>query len=74
VKVQLKALGEPFAVEFDLNAAGAAELKLLAADTAVRTRIRAERDRQPFASYEDFERRAGVTLAALNAAPVSGGP
>jgi hypothetical protein len=65
VKAQLKALGEPFAVEFDLNAMGGAELKLLVADPGVRARIRGERDRQPFASYEDFERRAGATLAAL---------
>jgi hypothetical protein len=67
VKVHLKALGEPFAVEFDLNAMAGAELKVLTADAALRGRIRAERDQRPFASFEEFERRAGVTLGALGA-------
>lgn len=69
VKVQLKALGEPFAVEFDLNAMGAAELALITSDAALRARMRAERDRQPFASVEDFEKRVGVSLPALGATP-----
>jgi hypothetical protein len=72
VKAQLKALGEPFPVEFDLNAIGNAELNVLTSDLSTRVRIRAERDRQPFTSYEDFERRAGVTLASLRATRVEG--
>jgi hypothetical protein len=68
--VQLKALGEPFPIEFDLNAAGGAELKRLTPEPELRARIRAERDTRPFASFEDFEKRAGVALAALGAAPV----
>jgi hypothetical protein len=66
-KVQLKALGDPFPVELDLNAIGSAELRLLTPDTATRARIRTERDTRPFASIDDFERRAGVTLGALRA-------
>src|SRR3970282_479420 len=69
VKAQLKALGEPFPVEFDLNAIGNAELLVLTPDRSMRVRIRSERDRQPFASYNDFERRTGVTLASLRAQP-----
>lgn len=72
VKAQLKALGEPFPVEFDLNAIGNAELRVLTPDRSMRVRIRAERDRRPFASYEDFERRAGVPLSDLRAAPAEG--
>jgi hypothetical protein len=72
VKAQLKALGEPFPVEFDLNAMSSAELNVLTPDRAMRVRVRAERDRQPFASYEDFERRTGVTLASLRTVPVDG--
>lgn len=69
-KVQLKALGEPFEVEFDLNAMSAAELRVLTPDPALRARLRAERDQRPFASVEDFERRTRVTLDAVRAAPV----
>jgi hypothetical protein len=70
VKAQLKALGEPFAVEFDLNAMGAAELNVLTPDRALRARIRKERDTSPFASIEDFERRVGATLGVVGAVPV----
>ncbi len=69
-KVQLKALGEPFEVEFDLNAMSAAELRLLTPDAALRARIRGQRDQRPFASVEEFEKRAGVTLGAIGARPV----
>lgn len=69
-KAQLKALGEPFEVEFDLNAMSAAELRLLTPDAALRARIRAERDTRPFASIADFEQRAGVALRALRAVEV----
>jgi hypothetical protein len=70
VKAQLKALGEPFAVEFDLNAMGAAELNVLTPDRMLRAQIRKERDTRPFASIEDFERRVGATLGVLGAVPV----
>lgn len=70
VKVQLKALGEPFAVEFDLNAISEADATLLTPDAALRARIRGERDQRPFASVEDFERRVGATLESLRASPV----
>jgi hypothetical protein len=67
VRAQLKALGEPFAVEFDLNAMSAAELKVLTTDPALRARIRTERDTRAFASIEDFERRIGTSLVTLGA-------
>jgi hypothetical protein len=71
VTVQLKALGEPFAVEFDLNALDGAQLATLAPDAAMRARIRAERDSRPFASYADFEQRCGLTLDVLKASRVT---
>lgn len=69
-KLQLVAFGEPFAAEFDLNAAGAAELALLSDDPSVRAMIEAALDERPFESYADFEARTRLTLAALGAAPV----
>lgn len=70
VQVSLKALGAAFPVEMDLNALGAAELQLLSSDEPVRAAIERALDEKPFASFEDFERRSGATLARLQAVVV----
>jgi hypothetical protein len=66
VKFELKALGEPFELEYDLNALTEAELAATPkADVPMRALILRELDRAPFASVADFEQRAGHTLADL---------
>ena len=70
VPVQLKALGEPFPVEMDLNALGSAELHVLSKEADVRSAIERTLGEKPFNSYEDFELRTGIRLAGLGATPV----
>lgn len=71
VSLQLKAVGETFPLEFDLNAAADAEwLAAGFADGTRRAKLLAERDRQPFASVQDFEQRTGVLLRDLGLAQV----
>jgi hypothetical protein len=70
VLLELKAFGEKFPLEFDLNAAADAEWAAVGLDAAACARLVAERDRQPFASVADFERRGGRTLASLGLAAV----
>lgn len=65
VLLELKAVGEKFTLEFDLNAAGEAEWLAAGVDRAAVEKILAERDRAPFATVPDFEERAGRTLASL---------
>ncbi len=72
VMLELKALGEKFPLEFDLNAAGDADWLAAGADPAARDRIRRERDRTPFASVGDFERRVGLPLAKLGLEEIKG--
>lgn len=65
VELLLKAFGEPFPLEFDLNAVTAAELAALPAlDAAARARVLEELEKQPFASLHDFETRTGLTSAS----------
>jgi hypothetical protein len=70
VELELKVLQQKFPLEFDLNAATEAEWAAAGADVPTRARLLAERDRAPFSSMADFERRAGVALQALGLAPV----
>jgi hypothetical protein len=70
VPLQLKAFGEAFTLAFDLNAATDAEWLAAGATEATCTRILGERDRAPFASIGDFEKRTSTTLAALGLEPV----
>lgn len=65
VLLELKAVGEKFPLEFDLNAAGEAEWLAAGVERAAIGKILAERDRLPFASPSDFERRVGLPLASL---------
>jgi hypothetical protein len=65
VMLELKALGEKFPLEFDLNAAGDADWLAAGADRATSEKIQRERDRAPFASVNDFEKRTGLSLAML---------
>jgi hypothetical protein len=66
VQLQLKALGERFDLEYDLNGVSEAELAATPTiDAATRARILQELDRAPFASVADFEKRAGHPLANL---------
>ena len=65
VMLELKALGEKFALEFDLNAAGDADWLAAGADRATGEKIQRERDKAPFASVGDFEKRTGLSLATL---------
>jgi hypothetical protein len=65
VLLELKAVGEKFPLEFDLNAAGEAEWLAAGVERAAIEKILAERDRLPFASPSDFERRVGLPLASL---------
>lgn len=70
VKLELKALGEPFPLEVDLNALGSAELALLKASPQARAAIELERARGPFTSVADFEARTKLALKALGLEPV----
>jgi hypothetical protein len=71
VVLELKALQQTFPLEFDLNAATEAEWMATGADASTRVRLLAERDRVPFASIVDFEKRAGVTLRSLGLSAAS---
>jgi hypothetical protein len=69
--LELKALGERFPLEIDLNAAGDAELAAMTRlNSVMRRRIATELDRQPFLSLREFERRAGISLAMAGLTPV----
>jgi hypothetical protein len=71
VELELKALGEKFPLEFDLNAASAAELAAVPGlTTAQRERLARELDQRPFASFADAETRIGTRLADLGLEPV----
>jgi DNA uptake protein ComE-like DNA-binding protein len=63
--LELKAFGEKFPLEFDLNAAGDADWLAAGADRAASEKIQRERDKAPFASVSDFEKRTGLSLATL---------
>jgi hypothetical protein len=65
VMLELKAFGEKFPLEFDLNAAGDADWLAAGADRAASEKIQRERDKAPFASVSDFEKRTGLSLATL---------
>ena len=69
VLLTLKVFGEPFPLQFDLNAATEAEWQAAGVGSAVAGRLLAERDRAPFASVADFEKRSGTTLQALGLKP-----
>jgi hypothetical protein len=71
VLLELKALGETFPLEFDLNAAGEAEWRAAGAERAVMETILSERDRSPFKSPADFEERVGRPLTSLGLAVVA---
>lgn len=69
--LRLKALGEPFPLEFDLNAAGEAEWAALpGVPPRIRAHILAQAAKGPFAGFEDFRRRTGIELKKLGLAPV----
>jgi homoserine O-acetyltransferase len=63
--LELKALEQKFPLEFDLNASTEAEWLAAGLDAATRARVLDERDRAPFASVADFEKRTAKTLQAL---------
>ncbi len=65
VRLELKMLGRSFELDFDLNAAGEAEWLAAGADSTAIGAILSERDRQPFASIPDFEKRTAKTLKSL---------
>ncbi len=65
VILQLKALGEKFSLEFDLNAAGDADWLAAGADRTIGEQVQRERDKGPFTSVSDFEKRTRVSLAKL---------
>jgi hypothetical protein len=73
VVLELKVLRQTFPMEFDLNAATEAEWVAAGTDAPTRARLLAERDRVPFASVADFEKRAGLKLQALGLTPVGNG-
>jgi hypothetical protein len=71
VLLTLKALGDPFALEFDLNASTRAEWRALpTVEERVMARILTERDTRPFMTVADFEARTGQTLRALGLEPI----
>jgi hypothetical protein len=70
VLLELKALGQKFALQFDLNAAGQAEWLAAGVERAVFEKALAERDRAPFASVTDFEQRVGRPIGTLGLTPV----
>jgi hypothetical protein len=65
VKLELKMIGQAFELDFDLNASGEAEWQAAGVDRATAQAILQERDKAPFASVLDFEKRTGRTLKAL---------
>jgi hypothetical protein len=74
-QLSIPAFGEPFPLEFDLNAATDIEWRFVPGiATDARARILAERDRRPFASYEDFARRVGISPASIGIEPVEHTP
>lgn len=73
VVLELKVLRQTFPMEFDLNAATEAECVAAGADAPTTARLLAERDRVPFASVAEFEKRAGLRLRALGLTPVGSG-
>jgi len=72
VELQMKALGQAFPLEYDLNGLSEAELVVTPkVDAATRQRILQELSRAPFASVADFEKRAGHTLRDLGLSVVA---
>jgi hypothetical protein len=70
VRLELKALGQSFELDFDLNAAGDAEWLAVGVERATIDAILAERDQSPFASVADFTKRTGRPLKVLGLIPV----
>jgi hypothetical protein len=70
VLLELKAFGETFPLEFDLNAAGEAEWLATGVERVVLDKALAERDRLPFSSVADFEQRVGRAIGTLGLAVV----
>jgi hypothetical protein len=70
VELEVKALGEKFPLEFDLNSATAAEWLAAGCDRATSEQLLNERDARPFVSVGDFEQRTGRSLASLGLTPV----
>jgi hypothetical protein len=71
--LELKVLRQKVPMEFDLNPATEAEWVAAGTDAPTRARLLAERDRLPFASVADFEKRAGLKVQALGHTPVGNG-
>jgi len=69
--LELKAFGQKFPLEFDLNSATEAEWLAAGVDAATAEKLQKDRDRAPFASIQDFETRAGAALQALGLTAVS---
>jgi hypothetical protein len=63
--LELKVFQRKFPLEFDLNASTEAEWLAAGVDAATGVKLLQERDRSPFASIADFEKRTGKTLSAL---------
>ncbi len=69
--LRLKALGETFPLEFDLNAAGEAEWAAVpGVPGKIRTHILAQAAKGPFEGFDDFRRRTGIELKKLGVTPV----
>jgi hypothetical protein len=65
VTLELKVFHSTFPLEFDLNAATEAEWLAAGVDAATSAGLLAERDRAPFSSIGDFERRTHKALSAF---------
>lgn len=65
VRLEMKMIGQAFELDFDLNAAGDAEWLAAGADRATTDALLQEREKAPFASIADFEKRTGRTLKSL---------
>lgn len=65
VLLELKMLGQKFELDFDLNAATEAEWQAAGADGTITKGVLQERDRAPFLSVADFEKRTGRTINSL---------
>jgi hypothetical protein len=65
VRLELKTIGQTFELDFDLNAAGEAEWLAAGVDGATAAALLAERDKAPFTSIPDFQKRTSKTLTAL---------
>jgi hypothetical protein len=65
VKLELKMLGESFELDFDLNAAAEAEWLAAGVDRGTAAAMLGEREKAPFASIPDFEKRTGRKLGSL---------